>query len=50
MKSSKPIPDPGGIKGGLKWVVEGSFNGTLGRWELVYDVEKNLIVHFLFLV
>lgn len=49
MKSATPVADPGGIAGGLKWVVPGSFNGTLGTWELVYDTVNNLIVHFLFM-
>ncbi len=48
MKSGKPYADPGGIPGGLKWEVPGSYNGTLGTWEIVYDVAKNIIVHFLF--
>lgn len=48
MKAGKPVADPGGIVGGLKWKVAGSFNGTLGKWELVYDTVKNTIVHFCF--
>lgn len=47
MQSGSPIVD-NTISGGLKWTVAGSFNGTLGTWELVYDVAKNIVVHFLF--
>lgn len=29
MKSKNPVVDSGGLLNGLKWTVEGSFNGTL---------------------
>ena len=48
MKSGKPYADPGGIPGGLKGGIPGSYNDTLGTWKIVYDVAKNVIIHFLF--
>lgn len=47
MRAGKPIADKT-LKYGLKWVVKGSYNGTKGVWELVIDVSKKTIVHFLF--
>jgi hypothetical protein len=47
MKAAKPIADSS-LKNGLKWVVDGTFNGTAGKYELVIDVATNTIVHFLF--
>jgi hypothetical protein len=48
MKAGRPVPDPGGIPGGLRWDVPGTCNGAKGIWELVVDVQNKLIVHFLF--
>ena len=42
------IPDPGGIPGALKYNVNGSFRGTLGKWELVLDPKTKTIYHFNF--
>ncbi len=36
------------LKFGLKWVAKGSFNGKKGVYELVIDITKMTIVHFLF--
>ena len=36
------------LKNGLKWVVEGVCKGKKGVWELVINLDKNEIVHFLF--
>jgi hypothetical protein len=47
MRAGKPIADSS-LKNGLKWVVDGAFNGTPGKYELVIDVATNTIVHFLF--
>ncbi|MEN6307983.1 MAG: LamG-like jellyroll fold domain-containing protein [Anaerohalosphaeraceae bacterium] len=48
MKAGKPRPDPGGLKGGVRWDVPGTMNGTEGTWQLVIDSETNTVVHFLF--
>jgi hypothetical protein len=40
--------DPGGIPGGLRWDVEGAFNGSKGVYELVVNPATKQIVHFLF--
>lgn len=47
MRSVNPTVDKS-LKNGLKWVVQGSYRGTPGTWELVVDCSKNTIVHFLF--
>jgi len=48
MAGGKPIPDPGGIVGGLRWDVPGKFRGNEGTWELVIHPETNIIYHFNF--
>lgn len=48
MTAGKPIPDPGGIAGGLRWDVPGKPRGKAGTWELVVDPNTNTIVHWLF--
>lgn len=48
INSKPPIPDPGGIPGGLRWDVFGAFNGSQGLFELVVDPATKTIVHFLF--
>ena len=48
MEAGDPIPDPGGVPGGLRWDVPGGFRGSPGTWELVIDQPNNQIVHFLF--
>jgi RHS repeat-associated protein len=50
LRARRPIPDPGGIPGGLRWDVPGFFRGTQGTWELVVDVANKRIVHFNFVV
>ena len=47
MKAGKPMADSS-LKNGLKWVVNGTYNGSSGAWELVVDTATNTIVHFLF--
>lgn len=47
MKAGKPMADSS-LKNGLKWVVNGAYNGSSGVWELVVDAKTNTIVHFLF--
>ena len=44
----KPISDPGGIPGGLRWDVPGALRGNEGTWELVMHPETNVIYHFNF--
>jgi len=48
MDSAKPIPDPGGVPGALRWDVPGGMNGSSGTWQLVVDPNTNTILHFLF--
>ena len=48
MAAGKPIPDPGGIPGGLKWDIPGLLRGSEGTWELVIHPETNIIYHFNF--
>ncbi|MDR2539352.1 MAG: hypothetical protein LBC45_01855 [Chlamydiales bacterium] len=48
MASRKPIPDPGGISGGLRWDVPGTFRGSEGTWELIIHPETEMIYHFNF--
>ena len=36
------------VKNGLKWLIDGSCNGKNGIWELVVDLDKNEIIHFVF--
>ena len=47
MKAGKPMADSS-LKNGLKWVVNGTYNGSSGVWKLVVDAKTNTIVHFLF--
>ena len=47
MHGSKPIPDKI-LPHGLRWDVTGTYRGTFGKWELVVDLDKKMIVHFLF--
>mgnify|MGYP006905954159 CR=1 FL=1 len=48
MKAGTSIPDPQGVAGGLRWDIPGYLNNTPGTWELVINVEKNQVIHFLF--
>lgn len=47
MKAGKLVKDTF-LNDGLKWNVEGKFNGRKGVWELVIDRESNTVVHYLF--
>jgi hypothetical protein len=46
--AGKPIPDPGGIPGALRYDVPGAFRGSQGVWELVVDPVTRTIFHFNF--
>jgi RHS repeat-associated protein len=48
IKSTQPVRDPQGVEGALKWVYEGTMNGSIGRWELVIDTKTNTVLHYLF--
>ena len=39
MKTGKPMADSS-LKNGLKWVVNGTYNGSSGVWELVVDAKN----------
>ncbi|MCM1545442.1 MAG: hypothetical protein NC033_00230 [Clostridiales bacterium] len=45
MQAKSPIVEQNGY---LKWVVEGAYNSTCGKWELVIDPINKSIAHFLF--
>ena len=45
--SAPPVRDAT-LAGGLKWVVEGTYRGSEGQWELVIDTISQTIVHFNF--
>jgi len=47
MQSSKPLQDPQTATG-LRWVAEGTFNGSHGAFELVINPNTETILHFLF--
>lgn len=47
MAAGKPIPDPGGVAGALRWDVPGAFRGSAGTWELVVDPRSNTVLHWL---
>lgn len=48
MAAGKPIPDPGGVAGALRWDVPGTFRGSAGTWELVVDPQSKTVLHWLF--
>jgi YD repeat-containing protein len=48
MRAKAPVPDPGGLPGGLRWDVPGTFNSSSGTYQLVVDPATKQIVHFLF--
>jgi RHS repeat-associated protein len=48
MRSARPIRDPGGVAGALRWDVPGAFRGSPGAWELVVNPNTKEILHFLF--
>lgn len=47
MQTAQPIKDPG-TANGLKWVVEGIYNGAQGIYELVINPDTMTILHFVF--
>jgi RHS repeat-associated protein len=48
MAAGRPIPDPGGVAGALRWDVPGAFRGSAGTWELVVNPQTNTVLHWLF--
>jgi RHS repeat-associated protein len=48
MDAKPPVPDPGGVPGGLRWDVPGTMNGTSGTYQLVVDPNTGTVLHFLF--
>ena len=54
MEAGKPVPDPGGVPGALRWNVPGSIMlgsarvATQGTWELVIDTRTSTVLHFVF--
>lgn len=48
MAAGRPIPDPGGVAGALRWDVPGTFRGSAGTWELVIDPQSRTVLHWLF--
>lgn len=47
MESATPIPDPQGTNA-LLWKVNGTFNGSVGYYELLVDPASNCVWHFVF--
>jgi hypothetical protein len=47
MRATAPIKDAG-TTNGLKWVVEGTFNGSKGFYELVINPDTMTILHYVF--
>lgn len=47
MKAQNPIIDPK-APASLKWDVSGSWNNSIGNWELIINPKTNTIYHFLF--
>jgi hypothetical protein len=45
--SAAPVKDAY-LLNGLKWVVQGTYNGSKGIYDLVIDMDTQTIVHFLF--
>ena len=59
MEAGKPVPDPAGVPGALRWDVPGSIMldsassagqrvATQGTWELVIDTRTSTVIHFMF--
>jgi hypothetical protein len=48
MATGKPIVDPRGIPGALRWDVPGTFRGTTGTWQLVVQQETRTVLHWVF--
>ncbi|MFE9575094.1 SHOCT domain-containing protein [Nocardia sp. NPDC006044] len=46
--SVPPVPDPGGVPGGMRWDVPGTLRGSPGTYELVIDVPNGRILHYMF--
>ena len=47
IESKVPMPDPRGTNA-LSWTAEGSFNGSVGYYELIIDQNSNTVWHFVF--
>lgn len=48
MRAGKPVADPGGVPGALRWDVPGALGKTSGTWQLVVDPATKTVLHFLF--
>ena len=47
IQSKPPVPDLRGTNA-LSWTVEGTFNGSIGHYELIIDSTSNTVWHFVF--
>jgi len=47
MAGGNPVPDRF-VEGALRWDVPGTFQGSVGIWELVLDPATNTILHWIF--
>ena len=47
IESKPPVPDTRGTNA-LSWIVEGTFNGSTGYYELIIDPASNTVWHFVF--
>lgn len=48
MKAGKPVADPRGFPGAVRYDVPGAFRGSEGTWELVVHPESKTVLHWLF--
>jgi RHS repeat-associated protein len=48
MDAKPPLPDPGGVPGGLRWDVPGTMNRSQGVYQLVVDPKTGTVLHFQF--
>jgi hypothetical protein len=48
MAAGKPIADPRGFPGAVRYDVPGAFRGSEGTWELVVQPESKTVLHWLF--
>jgi RHS repeat-associated protein len=48
IRSGTITKDPGGVVTAVRYVANGTLNGTAGFYELVIDLRTNTIIHFLF--
>jgi len=48
MASGKPVADPGGAVGALRWDVQGGWGKSAGTWQLVVEPQSKTVLHWMF--